>query len=131
MIVSGEPVARFVSQRVGFGLCPPYTAMGIERDGGIAGGVIFNQFENSNVHVTVAGKYWTRAFLRAAGEYAFGQLGCLRVTITTEQSSVIALAQKLGGQIEGRMRNHFGEGRDGIIVGILKSEYRYAKVTMH
>lgn len=125
MIVSGEPVARFVSRRLGFGLCPPYTAAGIEKDGAIICGVLFNQFEGADVHFTAAGTGWTRAFLREVGRYVFDQLGCERATATTEQRSVVELAQRLGGKIEGRMRNHFGPGRDGIIVGILRHEYRY------
>jgi hypothetical protein len=38
---------------------------------------------------------------------------------------VVKLAIRLGGVIEGTMRDHFGEGRDGVIVGILAREYRF------
>lgn len=125
MIVSDERVAAFVSERLGFGLCPPYTSIGIERDGQIVGGVLLNCFEACDVHISVAGKGWTRAFLRAFGQYVFGTLGCLRFTVTTEQASVAGLAARLGGQVEGRLRSHFGPGRDAILVGVLRDEYRY------
>lgn len=128
MIVSGEPVARFVSERLGISLCPPYTAAGIERDGEIVAGCIFHCFEGPNVHATVAGKGWTREFLKAAGDYAFGQLGCLRVTFTTQDETVARLAERLGGKREGLLRDQFGEGRGGIVVGLLRSEYRYASL---
>ena len=125
-IITGEPVARFVSDQLGFGLCPPYTALGIATDeGDIIAGVIFNNFEGADVHITVAGKGWTRAFMRAVGDYVFGQLQCERMTITTEQPAVAMLGTRLGGQIEGRLRNHFGPGKDGLVVGVLKDEYRW------
>ncbi len=128
MIVGGEQVARFVSERLGFGLCPPFTAVGIERDGKIVAGVIFNHFEGADVHFTAAGSGWTRGFLCAIGEYVFGQLGCARMTAITRSDDVATLAGRLGGQIEGRMRNHFGVGQDGLVIGILRHEWRYATV---
>lgn len=126
MIVSDERVARFVADGLGFGLVPPYTVMGIERHGVIVAGVLFNCFEGADVHFTAYGKGWTPSFMRAVGQYVFGILGCERMTATTESHFVVRLACKLGGVVEGRLRNHFGGGRDGIIVGVLKDEYRYA-----
>ena len=102
--------------------------MGIERDGDIVAGVIFHCYEGPNVHITVAGKGWTPAFMRAVGQYAYGQLGCLRMTVTTQSDAVAKLAQRVGGKVEGRMRDQFGPGADGIIVGVLKGEYKYGKV---
>ena len=125
MIVEGEAVARFVSERIGFALCPPYTAMGIERDGEIIGGVIFNSFEGAAVHVTLAGKGWTRAFIKAVGDYVYRQLGCARITVTTADPKVVEYAQRLGGQLEGVLRDQFGEGRDATLVGILARDWRY------
>lgn len=125
MIVSGEPVARFVSEALGFGLCPPYSAVGLERDGRIVAGVIVNNFEGADCAVTVAGSGWTRGFFKAVGQYVFGQLGCARMTATTASEKVAEYAQRFGGQLEGRLRNHFGPGKDGIIVGILREEWRY------
>lgn len=125
MIVTDERVARFVSDRCGVSFVAPYTCMGIERDGEVIGGVIFNVFEGSDVHVSIAGRGWSSRFLAEVGRYAFSILGCERMTAITESVSVVKLAERLGGQIEGRMRNHFGRGRDGFIVGILKEEYRF------
>lgn len=128
MIVGDERVARFVSDMLGFGLCPPYSCVGIEKEGRIVAGVLFNFFEGADVHISVAGTGWTRTFLNEIGRYVFDQLGCERATLITEQPSVVAMGIKLGGQIEGRLRNHFGKGRDGTIVGVLKDDYRYATI---
>lgn len=125
MIVSNEAAARFVSSHLGFALCPPYVALGTEIDGRIVNGAIFSCFEGADVHVTIAGKRWTKGFIEAVGLYVFTQLGCERMTATTEQDAIVKLACRMGGQVEGCMRNHFGPGRDAWIVGILKDEWRY------
>ena len=125
MIVSDDRVIEFVSRECGVSFIPPMTCMGIEKDGEIIAGVVFNIFEGDDVHMSVAGHGWTRGFLADFGEYVFGQLGCLRVTAITEQPKVVRLAERLGGQVEGLMHNHFGKDRHAFVVGILKDEYRF------
>lgn len=98
MIVSDERVAKFVSDKLGFGLCPPYVAIGIERDGEIIGGVLLNHFEGADIHATVAGKGWTRPFLKGVGTYIFDQLGCERITAVTRCDEVVGYARRMGGQ---------------------------------
>ncbi len=124
-IVTDERVPRFVGALVGRIIYPPFTAMGIERDGKIVAGVVFNCFDGADIHVTVAGHGWTRAFLRSVGNYLFEQIGVARCTAITEQAPVVGLALRLGGQIEGTLRDHFGPGRDGILIGILKDERKF------
>lgn len=125
MIVTDERVARFIYQRTGTVFCPPYSVMGVERDGEIVAGVLINQFEGANCHVSAAGSGWTLPFMRALGRYVYNQLGCLRMTLTTESEIVARYAERLGGQREGVMRSHFGPRRDGILIGILREEYLY------
>lgn len=124
-IVADDRVVTFVSNNLGASFVPPFTSLGIEKDGEIIAGVILNVFEGADVHISVAGSGWTRGFLADFGNYVFDQLRCERVTAITEQPKVVRLAERLGGQVEGLMRNHFGVGRDAYIVGILKSEYRF------
>lgn len=124
-IVSDDRVPAFMHAAIDKLFYPPFWCIGIEKDGEIIGGVIFNCFEGSDVHATVAGKGWTPNFLKIAGKFAFETLGCERITAKTEQDSIVRLGLRLGGQVEGRMRNHFGPGRDATIIGILKNEYRF------
>lgn len=128
MIVRGAHVADFVADRVGSVIVPPFEAIGIERDGALVGGAVFNHWTGSDIHVTVAGSpiAWSRRFLRQLARYAYDQLGCERVTIVTEQPSVLDFAERLGGVVEGRMRNHFGPGRNAALIGILKSDWKIA-----
>ena len=125
MIVTDDRVVEFVARETGLGLCPPYTCVGYERDGEIIVGAVFNCFHYPDIHMTAAGTEWPRAFLRALGDYCFRQLECERVTFVTEQEHVVRLLERVGGQAEGRLRNRYGPGRDGWIIGVLASEYRY------
>lgn len=124
-IVSDARVADFVGERTGEKICEPYTLLGIEDDGRIVAGVVFNGFTGLDIEVTVAGdrSAFNRAFLKRVGNYIFGECKCLRISVTTEQEHVVDLADRLGGQIEGVKRNRYGPGRDGIILGILREEW--------
>lgn len=124
-IVTDDRVALLVSRLVGKSFVPPFTCMGIERAGEVIGGVVFNVFEGADLHVTVAGRGFNRGFLADVGNYVFRQLGCERMTVLTEQARIVRIAEKLGGEIEGLLRNHFGRDRDGYLVGILKDDWKY------
>jgi hypothetical protein len=125
LIVTDERVARYVGERCGAIIYPPFTCMGVERNCEITAGVVFNCFTGNDVSVTVAGERFTRGFICAVGRYVFTQMGCLRMSITTEQPKVIEIAQRLGAKVEGLKRNHFGKGRDGTILGILHEDWEY------
>lgn len=125
LIVTDERVARFISEASGHSFCPPYSVMGIERDGKVIAGALFNQFEGANVHVSTVGKGWTKGFLKAVGVYVFDQLGCERMTFTASEPAVVEYALRLGGKVEGVMRSHFAKGVDATIVGVLRNEWRY------
>lgn len=125
MIVTDDRVARFVSETLGQSFVPPYSLMGLERNGEVIAGVLFNVFEGDDVHVSIAGHGWTKGFMADVGHYVFDQLRCGRMTAITEKPEIVRIAERLGGQVEGCLRNHFGPGRDGFVVGILKSEWRF------
>ncbi len=124
-VVTDDRVARLVELMTGTNIVPPYTCLGIDRDGQIVGGVVFNHYTRSDIHVSIAGHGWTKGFIADVGEYVFGQLKCLRITAITEQASVVRFAQRLGGEVEGLMRDHFGAGRDAFVVGILRADWRF------
>lgn len=124
-IVDDDRVTLFLANTLNMRIVPPATTMGILRDGEVVGAVLFNHFEGPDVHVTIAGKGWTKGFCAEVGHYVFDRLGCVRMTAVTEQVPVVRIAERLGGKVEGLMRNHFGPSRDAYIVGILKDEYRF------
>lgn len=106
-------------------LAPPYTMMGIERDGEITGGVVFADYTVNDIAVTVAGGPFNRGFISAVGRYVFEEVGCLRMTIRTEQPKVVDIAERLGAKVEGVVRNYFGRGRDATLLGILREDWGY------
>lgn len=125
MIVRDARVAEFVGQRIGVTFSPPLTCLGIEKDGEIVGGFVFNSYEGADIHVSAAGRGATKGFLAEVGHYVYDVLGCERMTVITEKASVVRSAERLGGQVEGLMRNHFGKGRDAFLVGILKEDWKF------
>jgi RimJ/RimL family protein N-acetyltransferase len=124
-IVSGEHVARFVSEGIGFGLTPPYIAIGTEKNGALINGCLLNMYEGADIHATIYGHGWTRGFLVEVGRYVFDTLRCERITVQTEFPEIVRIAERLGGKVEGLKRSHFGPGRDAFLVGILREEYMY------
>ena len=128
MIVTDERVRRFVADRLGEAeLYPPLTCMGIEKDGKIVAGAVFNCFTGYDCHFSIAADPGaiTRSYLREMGRYVRDQLECGRVTFITEQPFVVDLAKRLGAEVEGRLRNHYGEGRDATVLGLLKEDWRF------
>ena len=121
--VRGQKVVDFVYASFGSTPVPPYVGIGTEIDGEIVNGCVLNVWTGADIHVTLAGKKWSKGFLAIVHHYAFQNLGCIRLTVITEQAAVVRYAERLGGEIEGLLRNQFGPGRDGILVGILKESW--------
>lgn len=124
-IVSDERVAVFLAKALGKNIVPPYIVVGTEKDGEIINGVLLNHYEGHDIHVSVAGRGWSRQLIAGIGKYVFDKLLCERMTIVTEQPRVVSIAQRLGGEVEGKMRNHFGINRDATIIGILKADWAF------
>jgi len=76
-------VGEWVSQRIGGEFNELLaTAIGMERDGELIGGVIFDNYAGRSIAMHVAGEggHWlTREFLRAVFGYAFNQLKVRKV----------------------------------------------------
>jgi hypothetical protein len=83
LIVTDDRVARFVGGQIESIIFPPFTCMGIEHNGVVIADVVFNCFTGHDIEVTIAGKGWTRGFIKSVGVYVFDQLGCIRITVTT------------------------------------------------
>jgi len=83
-----EVVARWVSQRIGAEIHPPFTAIGFVNDGKLTAGFVFSDYNGSNVEVTAATtRYVKKGELLAVCRYVFIQLGCRRVTFRAKASN--------------------------------------------
>ena len=121
--VRGQKVVDFVYAAFNRKPVPPYVGIGTEIDGEIVNGCVLNVWTGNDAHVTIAGTKWTKGLLAVIHHYAYQSLGCIRLTVITEQSSIVRYAERLGGEVEGLLRNQFGPGRDGVLVGILKEDW--------
>jgi RimJ/RimL family protein N-acetyltransferase len=127
VIVVGADVIAFVALLTGQQFEPPTTAIGrTDDEGQIVAGIVFNCWTGPDIELTVAALPGgvSRALLRRAAAYVFDEHGCIRASFTTESQEVVDLALRLGAQTEGRKRHLFGPGRDGVILGILREDWK-------
>ncbi|QCI67527.1 GNAT family N-acetyltransferase [Phreatobacter stygius] len=127
-IETGEPAVQWVAGRLGVAFPQGATALALARDGELVGGAVFCGFTGRDIEVSVAAcrtLAWPRAFLVRVGTYAFGELGCARMTMLTSTSNraVIRIAPRLGAVREGRKRNYYDDGADALVFGILREDW--------
>ncbi len=104
----------------------PFTAIGIERDGQIAGAMVFNGYTGPDIELTIVGdRVLSRRTIQAAARYVFVQLGCVRLTLTAQNIDHEEIAVRLGFVREGLVRDKFGIGRDGILMGLLRRDCKW------
>lgn len=104
----------------------------VTEDMEIMGVVVYSRWTAHNCEMSVASvtpKFMTRAFLRKVFGYPFTELGLCRVTAVVEVANTKALDMNhgLGFKDEGILRNWYGEGKDGVVMGMLKDECKWLK----
>jgi RimJ/RimL family protein N-acetyltransferase len=105
--------------------------LGVESDGELIAGIIFENYTGSSISMHVAaveGRQWiTRDLLFRVFAYPFLQLDCNRVTGLVRADNLRAqkLDEHLGFVQEGVMRKAATDGTDYIIYGMLKEECRW------
>lgn len=135
MIISQpkELIGAFVSVRQGCDQTMSwgnFNALGLIRDKSLIAGIVYNNFEamNAEMHIgAVDGARWmTKAFLFAAFDYPFNQLGLRRVTARVKKKNERAnsFVRNIGFTYEGEMR-HFFARDDALIYGLLKEDCRF------
>lgn len=135
-IVTGRDVdvAALVGASIGAAIVPPYVGIGVERDGVLVGGAIFNVYTGSDIYLTIAGKgILRRPFMRALAEYAFIKAGCRRVSMTVKlhnECGIHKLAEKCGFVVEG-MRKRAYPDDDGVLYGLLPENFPWLKFEVH
>lgn len=128
----------FISQWVGFRIDEPdfgpCTAIGLEEDGNLVAGVVYNLYNGPSICMHVAaepGKRWmTKDYLYRCFAYPFEQLGCTRVTglVKADNMEARRFDEHLGFKQEGIIRKGATDGTDMILYGMLKEECRWLGV---
>lgn len=129
-----EEVARFVADRIGvasLGSFGDYQAIGVEQGGKIVSGVLYHDFNGSNVWMHFATDVpITRRLLAVAYDYPFNQMGCTRLTGWVEASNTAArdLDLKMGFTQEAVLEGAARDGGDVLILRMFRKDCRFLKL---
>lgn len=133
MLLAGESrfVAEWVARSTPFveAFREPYEAIGIVKDDQLIGGLVFTDYDGTNVCLSIAGHtgWITREVLRECFTYAFESLDCRRVTCQIHKFNKESrrLCERVGFKQEGTLRQFFPDGAHCILYGMLKKECRW------
>jgi RimJ/RimL family protein N-acetyltransferase len=110
LTVDFERVFRFVHSRVPVPLAQGMRAIGVERDGQVVAGALFEGYNGRNVWIHLAGEgpgWVSRPFIRACMRYVWIDLGCARISCHVVASNRAAI----------RFNEHFGWRREAVLAG--------------
>lgn len=122
---------RYVAERVDAETFKDYAAIGLEQDGELIAGVVFDGKSGAGILMHVASnetRHWmTPAYMSACFRYAFIQEKCNRITglVRADNISAQRFDEHLGFKLEGQLRAACTDGTDMLVYGMLKRECRY------
>lgn len=125
---SQEETAEFVARSCGLDHVPwvQWSAIGVKDDKGMAGGIVFTDYDGRNIEVHIAIRPKSRgAIVISYGlRYVFKQLQCVRVSATIEADNVKSrrICERIGFVQEGIKRKAGRQGQDCILYGLLEHE---------
>lgn len=103
-----------------------YTAIGLEEDGYVKSGFLFEGFNKTNIFAHVAGEKFTRKMLRFAFGYCFNQLNAKRITVKISAANKKSLhfVERLGFEKEATLVDFWPEG-DVLIYRMFKQNCKW------
>jgi len=106
-------VAEYVASRNG-GIVDndSSTGIGLERDGEMVAGVMYDGYLERSICIHVAAQYLTRAFVQFCFQYAFGQLGVLKLIglVDSDNTAAMLFNWHLGFEIEAVIKDAAKQG---------------------
>ena len=129
-----DRVIPWVGQRIDEDEFGQAEAIGLEQDGELIAGVVFNWYTGPSLSMHVAaepGRRWmTRDYLYRVFAYPFLQVGCKRVTGLVREDNLDAqrFDEHLGFKREGLIRQGASDGSNLILYGMLKDECRWLEM---
>ena len=126
-----DRVVSWVAERIDEQRFEGAVGIGLEEDGELIAGVVFNMYTGPSISMHVAavpGRRWmTREYLWRCFAYPFLQLGCRRITglVRVDNLEAQKFDEHLGFKREGLLRQACDDGTDMIVYGMLKSECRF------
>jgi len=124
-----QRIADFVSEKIGIGRkTDNFTAIGLESDGKLVAGVIYSDFNGSNITAGIAGEgnWLTSEFLWFMFYYPFCQAGASRITACVETNNLQSqrFVEKLGFELEFSMKRA-GRFGDLLIYRMFREDCKY------
>jgi RimJ/RimL family protein N-acetyltransferase len=129
-----DRVIPWVANKVGEDNFEGATSIGLEEDGMLIAGVVFNMYTGSSICIHVAaeqGKRWlNKEFLYRTFAYPFIQLKCNRLTglVRVDNLEAQKFDENLGFKKEGLLRKATTDGTDMILYGMLREECRWLEI---
>lgn len=127
-------VHDFVSQFYPINRSPSATGIGLKQDGQMIAGVLYDDYNGSNVWMHVAaipGKRWmSRDYLFTCFAYPFVQLQCKRITGWVEASNHDArrFDEHLGFKQEAVLKHAARDGGDVLMYVMFREDCRFIRI---
>jgi RimJ/RimL family protein N-acetyltransferase len=124
-------VFAFCKERMPVSLVAGMKGLGLERDGELVAGVLYEGYNHHNIWMHVAaepGKKWlNREFLRYCFHYPFVELGCNRVSgyVEAQNADARRCDAHLGFQQEAVLQGAASDGGDVILYVMRRDDCRY------
>lgn len=129
-VINDSRTCRFVAEQTGSDDFYNYTSIGLERDGEIIAGVVYDNYSGSNVFLHFAGKdgarWCTHELLKMVFGYAFDGLGVKRVSgfVPVSNKTAVDFELHLGCKVEAVMKDAHPTG-DMLIMRMTRAECRW------
>ena len=126
-------VFAFVAQRMPMQPVGGMKGLGLERDGELVAGVLYEGFNGRNVWMHVAAdpskKWMTREFLRYCFEYPFDELQVDRVSgyVAASNAQARQFDEHLGFKHEATLQGAAADGGDVLIYAMRRDDCRFLK----
>ena len=125
-------VHRFLADRgVRVPLSTDCKSIGLERDGVLVAGVLYQGFNGQNIWVHLAGsdggRWMSRRFLRYGFAYPFVELGVQRLSAMVDASNAASrrLVEHMGYRLEATLQGAAADGGDTLIYVMRRHECRF------
>lgn len=124
-------VFAFCKERMPLSLVAGMKGLGLERDGELVAGVLYEGYNHHNVWMHVAaepgGKWLNKEFLRYCFHYPFVELGCTRISGYVEAHNAQArrFDEHLGFRQEAVLQGAASDGGDVILYVMRREDCRY------
>jgi RimJ/RimL family protein N-acetyltransferase len=129
-IVGGEQVGHWVARRIRGGyFAERSNALGLERDGDLVAGVIYENWNHQSIwcHIAIEGRI-TPAYLAAIFDYPFNvaQVEKIIVPVGSDNAESLKMVKKMGFVEEGRIKDGRPDG-DIVFLTLARDSCRYIK----